>query len=178
MCIRDRITHDDNDQYWALESVTQKYKALEIEGLAVYAKDGVNYQHDTVLDTLQALTTEYASMGWTPMGFSQPTAEQATTLLTATPVAPGESLGTDTVDVYSYNYTYQNVSQDILLAYDTSGGGAVYKGAVFLDEVVDTNVTALSIADDYDFATNGYTCLLYTSPSPRDGLLSRMPSSA
>ena len=31
------------------------------------------------------------------------------------------------------------------------------------------------------YATNNfesYTCLLYTSPSPRDGLLSRMPSSA
>ena len=27
-------------------------------------------------------------------------------------------------------------------------------------------------------ATNSITCLLYTSPSPRDGLLSRMPSSA
>ena len=26
--------------------------------------------------------------------------------------------------------------------------------------------------------TPGHTCLLYTSPSPRDGLLSRMPSSA
>ena len=26
--------------------------------------------------------------------------------------------------------------------------------------------------------TTGYSCLLYTSPSPRDGLLSRMPSSA
>ena len=26
--------------------------------------------------------------------------------------------------------------------------------------------------------TNLYPCLLYTSPSPRDGLLSRMPSSA
>ena len=26
--------------------------------------------------------------------------------------------------------------------------------------------------------TMSYTCLLYTSPSPRDGLLSRMPSSA
>ena len=25
---------------------------------------------------------------------------------------------------------------------------------------------------------SGQTCLLYTSPSPRDGLLSRMPSSA
>ena len=28
------------------------------------------------------------------------------------------------------------------------------------------------------YAANTYTCLLYTSPSPRDGLLSRMPSSA
>ena len=27
-------------------------------------------------------------------------------------------------------------------------------------------------------AVAGATCLLYTSPSPRDGLLSRMPSSA
>ena len=26
--------------------------------------------------------------------------------------------------------------------------------------------------------SQGYSCLLYTSPSPRDGLLSRMPSSA
>ena len=26
--------------------------------------------------------------------------------------------------------------------------------------------------------TDNYSCLLYTSPSPRDGLLSRMPSSA
>ena len=34
----------------------------------------------------------------------------------------------------------------------------------------------------YDLDAHGYrtanTCLLYTSPSPRDGLLSRMPSSA
>ena len=28
------------------------------------------------------------------------------------------------------------------------------------------------------FRDNGYTCLLYTSPSPRDATLSRMPSSA
>ena len=28
------------------------------------------------------------------------------------------------------------------------------------------------------FEMRTYTCLLYTSPSPRDGLLSRMPSSA
>ena len=32
--------------------------------------------------------------------------------------------------------------------------------------------------DAYDNNHENYTCLLYTSPSPRDGLLSRMPSSA
>ena len=30
----------------------------------------------------------------------------------------------------------------------------------------------------FKYATAFNTCLLYTSPSPRDGLLSRMPSSA
>ena len=30
----------------------------------------------------------------------------------------------------------------------------------------------------HDYVRHGTTCLLYTSPSPRDGLLSRMPSSA
>ena len=36
------------------------------------------------------------------------------------------------------------------------------------------------IVDDkeYMYITNITDCLLYTSPSPRDGLLSRMPSSA
>ena len=29
-----------------------------------------------------------------------------------------------------------------------------------------------------EYGGGGLTCLLYTSPSPRDGLLSRMPSSA
>ena len=32
--------------------------------------------------------------------------------------------------------------------------------------------------DDYDKFAKETSCLLYTSPSPRDGLLSRMPSSA
>ena len=52
-----------------------------------------------------------------------------------------------------------------------------------------TTTTGLQISSDssgaFQFETNGAntvsisnTCLLYTSPSPRDGLLSRMPSSA
>ena len=43
---------------------------------------------------------------------------------------------------------------------------------------------ALAITDNnnmfgvFEFAQECVSCLLYTSPSPRDGLLSRMPSSA
>ena len=33
-------------------------------------------------------------------------------------------------------------------------------------------------SDEWKKLAKDYTCLLYTSPSPRDGLLSRMPSSA
>ena len=38
-------------------------------------------------------------------------------------------------------------------------------------------IDSAQIIDFVDFNCNT-TCLLYTSPSPRDGLLSRMPSSA
>ena len=41
------------------------------------------------------------------------------------------------------------------------------------------NVTASLSGDDAQlFTLTSENCLLYTSPSPRDGLLSRMPSSA
>ena len=46
------------------------------------------------------------------------------------------------------------------------GGGGGGGAAGVIDNFVDTDLTNLS------------GCLLYTSPSPRDGLLSRMPSSA
>ena len=39
-------------------------------------------------------------------------------------------------------------------------------------------VPAADLPDGAIPATEAVTCLLYTSPSPRDGLLSRMPSSA
>ena len=46
------------------------------------------------------------------------------------------------------------------------------------DIIVDT-LNLLRSTYDYVFTTGGIgPCLLYTSPSPRDGLLSRMPSSA
>ena len=42
----------------------------------------------------------------------------------------------------------------------------------------DELITALTMYADYQIAELDKICLLYTSPSPRDGLLSRMPSSA
>ena len=52
-----------------------------------------------------------------------------------------------------------------------------------LDRVVTVSGKVLKVhrtlpTDDLQDAMNAYVCLLYTSPSPRDGLLSRMPSSA
>ena len=49
------------------------------------------------------------------------------------------------------------------------GKNLKYKIEVTFDESGDVNL---------EDATLSWTCLLYTSPSPRDGLLSRMPSSA
>ena len=45
----------------------------------------------------------------------------------------------------------------------------------------DKNITTLKIQENFNLVIDNNQCrhcLLYTSPSPRDGLLSRMPSSA
>ena len=46
-----------------------------------------------------------------------------------------------------------------------------------LDEMIKHLYVAVAAGDFVPGAVH-WTCLLYTSPSPRDGLLSRMPSSA
>ena len=43
---------------------------------------------------------------------------------------------------------------------------------------IQTDLDWLADASDRSIITRNCACLLYTSPSPRDGLLSRMPSSA
>ena len=58
---------------------------------------------------------------------------------------------------------------------------ALYKGFVVsavASLVILWPVTDHVIGFTNDYTINDKTCLLYTSPSPRDGLLSRMPSSA
>ena len=73
---------------------------------------------------------------------------------------------------------------------------AVYKGKylkqsddtyiveLYTDDTVSQTITEIPRVDDAKsiilvwYAQKGYTCLLYTSPSPRDRTRSRMPSSA
>ena len=45
-------------------------------------------------------------------------------------------------------------------------------------QTVDMPGSKLKVSVAKVLEQEGYICLLYTSPSPRDGLLSRMPSSA
>ena len=42
----------------------------------------------------------------------------------------------------------------------------------------DTPKQLIDLSDHYNASMHHYACLLYTSPSPRDATLSRMPSSA
>ena len=67
--------------------------------------------------------------------------------------------------------TVNNVSKRFIKSLDLAGKIAQRFGADIREEVVHAvDRVSLNIQDG--------DCLLYTSPSPRDGLLSRMPSSA
>ena len=65
-------------------------------------------------------------------------------------------------------------------------GRTMHGGSGKLDDDCDLRVFTTKWAGDdirikfrnYGMDPDHSTCLLYTSPSPRDGLLSRMPSSA
>ena len=67
--------------------------------------------------------------------------------------------------------------RETTLVWDRATGKAIYNAIVWQDRR--TAKTCREIKADYNEADlTAKTCLLYTSPSPRDGLLSRMPSSA
>ena len=60
----------------------------------------------------------------------------------------------------------------------SSHGGSGKQARSVIDGL-EADVVTLALAYDVDeIAARAKLCLLYTSPSPRDGLLSRMPSSA
>ena len=47
-----------------------------------------------------------------------------------------------------------------------------------VDFINEKDLSKKELAEIYEILHENNICLLYTSPSPRDGLLSRMPSSA
>src|SRR5665647_3936037 len=56
---------------------------------------------------------------------------------------------------------------------DKANRNGIFNGRIVVVKSTDSGDSAA-----FDKQDGLYTCLLYTSPSPRDGLLSRMPSSA
>ena len=71
------------------------------------------------------------------------------------------------------------VTQDSVLFNGTLWENIKYGARDCTDEAVQRAADMARIDEFVGNLENGYdTCLLYTSPSPRDGLLSRMPSSA
>ena len=68
-------------------------------------------------------------------------------------------------------------------AHQLQGGGLLAAGEFVAPAQADAVLGAEAAAEGFGYVEDGFgetllACLLYTSPSPRDGLLSRMPSSA
>ena len=59
-----------------------------------------------------------------------------------------------------------------------SMAGTTARDSLNLSSLTDTTTGKFNIAMSSAFTDADYTCLLYTSPSPRDRQKSRMPSSA
>ena len=59
----------------------------------------------------------------------------------------------------------------------TAGEAFSFSSSYLQGDAVSTSAPTVGEVGNFSSQTS-YTCLLYTSPSPRDGLLSRMPSSA
>ena len=83
------------------------------------------------------------------------------------------------------NITQPIYRQDLRIQVKQSGTQVARADAVFafalqdlIVRVADRYFGVLAADDALQFAESSKSCLLYTSPSPRDGLLSRMPSSA
>ena len=82
------------------------------------------------------------------------------------------------------NSQMENIAQiDTHLDYQAVIIGAGVAGIYQIKRLADLGVRATVLDANADLGGTWYNnrypgCLLYTSPSPRDGLLSRMPSSA
>ena len=91
----------------------------------------------------------------------------------------------DEINIYGTTFFDQSIikeKSDILKSYNIFEKELnTYKNEILkLDHIIDCKISRRfpSIVDITIYEREPIACLLYTSPSPRDGLLSRMPSSA
>ena len=92
-----------------------------------------------------------------------------------------EENGTGNLFIEATNLRIKSASGENYIAADQDGAVTLYNDNTAR---LATTSTGIDVTGNATFADNGKaifgpgSCLLYTSPSPRDGLLSRMPSSA
>ena len=85
-------------------------------------------------------------------------------------------LGRSAAEVQVAKITMGAGSGSVVRGLRVGGGGLLVAGAT--DARVDSVKVSGASAEGVVVSAGSSVCLLYTSPSPRDGLLSRMPSSA
>ena len=88
------------------------------------------------------------------------------------------STGNSFIDAPTWRINDRWVYSGELDVYDFIVDSGVSTNVNTLTGTLDVQVESINLVDVGGIQTLAYTCLLYTSPSPRDGLLSRMPSSA
>ena len=72
-----------------------------------------------------------------------------------------------------------SMDRGFIAAVEIEDDGGWYLGDTIIEGEADVKLsTTAEFEDAQTFTQTAMSCLLYTSPSPRDGLLSRMPSSA
>ena len=82
------------------------------------------------------------------------------------------------ISIYTREFKY-----NLKLAYPVMIGMLGHTFVQFIDNVMvgqlgTAELAAISLGNSFVFIAMSIGCLLYTSPSPRDATLSRMPSSA
>src|SRR5664279_97573 len=81
---------------------------------------------------------------------------------------------------YVYNFKFDEadkVNQELIKLYPGHPLNYLFKGMITYWENYPLTPTSKKV-ESFESDMRKCICLLYTSPSPRDGLLSRMPSSA
>ena len=99
------------------------------------------------------------------------------------PVGPAGADGTANIHVEVVQMTSDNTQFIDLDGYGSGNAGYLsyeHETSHLTDAVLDSGLVKVELSpDDGDtWYSLPYICLLYTSPSPRDATLSRMPSSA